>query len=142
MSFFLPQFPGTPFDDEIVMGEDKNCVVNNDGGNNKYIIYLSDERNFTHTITDDSPTLGQIYLVKRITRGQQNSTSHYKEVAYDEETQTLVTFLRDRKGKHTNTGRIILKRTIPGNVNKMKLYLCDKDPDWKKKDVNALETIH
>ena len=131
MSVFLPQFPGTPFDDVIVMGEDKNCVVNNDGGNNKYIIYLSDERNFTHTIIDDSPTLGQIYLVKWITRGHRNSTSHCKEVAYDEETQTLVTFLRDRKGKHTNTGRIILKRTKPGNVNKMKLYLCDKDPSWE-----------
>ena len=35
MSVFLTQFPGTPFDDVIVMGEDKNCVVNNDGGNNK-----------------------------------------------------------------------------------------------------------
>ena len=115
------------------MGEDKNCVVNNDGGNNKYIIYLSDERNFTHTITDDSPTLGQIYLVKRIIRGDINSRSHYKEVAYDEETQTLVTFLRDREGRHTNTGRIILKRTKPGNVNKMKLYLCDKDPNWERK---------
>ena len=131
MSVFLTHFPGTPFDDVIVMGEDKNCVVKNDGGNNKYIIYLSDERSFTHTITDDSPTLGQIYLVKYITRGQRNSTSHYKEVAYDEETQTLVTFLRDRKGKHTNTGRIILKRTKPGNVNQMKLYLCDDDPIWE-----------
>ena len=89
MSVFLPQFPGTPFDDVIVMGEDKNCVVKNDGGNNKYIIYLSDERSFTHTITDDSPTLGQIYLVKYITRGQRNSTSHYKEVAYDEETENI-----------------------------------------------------
>ena len=59
MSVFLPQFPGTPFDDVIVMGEDKNCVVNNEGGKNKYIIYLSDERNFTHTIIDDSQRLGK-----------------------------------------------------------------------------------
>ena len=153
MSVFLTQFPGTPFDDVIVMGEDKNCVVNNDGGNNKYIIYLTDERNFTHTIIDDSPTLGQIYLVKRIDRGYANFERYYKsEVAYDEETQTLVTFLRDWKGEqHTNTGRIILKRTKPGNIGEMKLYLVERKtnildatrfPAWKVKDLNALGTIH
>ena len=137
------------------MGEDKNCVVNNDGGNNKYIIYLSDKRNFTHTIIDDSPTLGQIYLVKRINRGYRNFERYYKsEVAYDEETQTLVTFLRDRKGEqHTNTGRIILIRTKPGNINKMKLYLverktkhfgCDQVPSLDSEGLECIRdhTLH
>lgn len=75
---------GTPFDDVIVIGDDKNCVVKNDGGNNKYIIYLSNERNFTHTIIDDSATLGKIYLVNKTKRGYGNL--QFRDVVYDKET--------------------------------------------------------
>ena len=57
---------GTPFDDVIVIGDDKNCVVKNDRGNNKYIIHLSNERNFIHIIIDDSATLGKMYLVNKL----------------------------------------------------------------------------
>ena len=41
-------------DDEIVMGEEKSGVMKNDGGNKKYLIYLSKEHDFTHTIEDES----------------------------------------------------------------------------------------
>ena len=106
------------------MGEGKNCVVKNEGGNNKYIIYLSNERNFTHTIIDNSATLGEIYLVQKIEdAGYKSFTAG--DVVYNVETQTLVTFMRNSE-QHTVTGRIILKRTQPGSVTEeTKLYLVD-----------------
>ena len=67
------------------MGESKNCVVKNDGGNNNYVIYLSVERDFTHTIIEDSML----------------------------------------RGKHKFTGRIIIRRSKPGDVAEMKLYLVE-----------------
>ena len=116
---------GTPFDDVIVVGDDKNCVVKNDGGNNKYIIYLSNERNFTRTIVDDSATLGKIYLVNK-TKGGYGDLK-VRDVVYDKETQTLVTFIRDSEDRHIKfTGRVILKRTKPGNINKINVYLVEQ----------------
>ena len=107
------------------MGEDKSCVVKNDGGNNKYVIYISNEHHFTHTIIDDSNTLGEIYLVGRTGVG---TAARYFEMdlddmGYDEESQTIVTFMKDSNRKHTFTGRIIIKRTKPGDVKETKLYL-------------------
>ena len=107
------------------MGEDKSCVVKNDGGNNKYVIYISNEHHFTHTIIDDSNTLGEIYLVGRT--GVGTAARYFKmdldDMGYDEESQTIVTFMKDSNRKHTFTGRIIIKRTKPGDVKEMKLYL-------------------
>ena len=108
------------------MGESKNCVVKNDGGNNNYVIYLSDERDFTHTIIEDSETLGQIYLVrKRYYGGGQYEQHKNDDIGFDEETKTIVTFMRDSRGKHKFTGRIIIRRSKPGNVAEMKLYLVE-----------------
>ena len=108
------------------MGESKNCVVKNDGGNNNYVIYLSDERDFTHTIIEDSETLGQIYLVrKRYYGGGQYEQHKNDDFGFDEETKTVVTFMRDSRGKHKFTGRIIIRRSKPGNVAEMKLYLVE-----------------
>ena len=45
----------------------------------------------------------------------------------DEESQTIVTFMKDRHKRHTFTGRIIIKRTKPGDVKEMKLYLVRPD---------------
>ena len=119
-------FHGSPFDDEIWMGESKHCVVKNDGGNNNYVIYLSDERDFTHTIIEDSETLGQIYLVrKRYYGGGQYEQHKNDDIGFDEETKTIVTFMRDSRGKHKFTGRIIIRRSKPGNVAEMKLYLVE-----------------
>ena len=42
-----------------------------------------------------------------------------RDVVCDKETQTLVTFMRDSEGRHTFTGRIIIKRTKPGDVKEM-----------------------
>ena len=96
---------GSPLDDEIVMGEDKSCVVKNDGGNNKYVIYISNEHHFTHTIIDDSNTLGEIYLVGRT--GVGTAARYFKmdldDMGYDEESQTIVTFMKDRHKRHTFT---------------------------------------
>ena len=107
------------------MGEDKSCVVKNDGGNNKYVIYISNEHHFTHTIIDDSNTLGEIYLVGRT--GVRTAARYFKmdldDMGYDEESQTIVTFMKDSNRKHTFTGRIIIKRTKPGDVKETKLYL-------------------
>ena len=107
------------------MGEDKSCVVKNDGGNNKYVIYISNEHHFTHTIIDDSNTLGEIYLVGRT--GVGTAARYFKmdldDMGYDEESQTIVTFMKDSNRKHTFTGRIIIKRTKPGDVKETKLYL-------------------
>ena len=111
------------------MGEDKSCVVKTDGGNNKYIIYLSNEHDFTHTIEDDSETLGEIYLVRRKRTGIYEN-HNVRDVIYDEETQTLVTFMRDRDGMHSFTGRIIFKRTKPGHLKEMKLYLVRAHPNF------------
>ena len=108
------------------MGESKNCVVKNDGGNNNYVIYLSDERDFTHTIIEDSQTLGQIYLVrKRYYGGGQYEQHKNDDIGFDEETKTIVTFMRDSRGKHKFTGRIIIRRSKPGNVAEIKLYLVE-----------------
>ena len=106
------------------MGEDRSCVVKNDGGNNNYVIYLSNERSFTHTIIDDSETLGQIFLVRK-KEGGGYKNHDIRDVVYDKETQTLVTFMRDSEGRHTFTGRIIIKRTKPGDVKEMKLHLVE-----------------
>ena len=112
------------------MGDDKSCVVKIDGGNNKYIIYLSNEHNFTHTIEDDSEALGEVYLVKRTRTGRyENHNVRIRDVIYDEETQTLVTFMRHQNGKHKFTGRIIFKRTKPGYLKEMKLYLVRAHPN-------------
>ena len=85
------------------MGEDKSCVVKNDGGNNKYVIYISNEHHFTHTIIDDSNTLGEIYLVGRT--GVGTAARYFKmdldDMGYDEESQTIVTFMKDRHKRHT-----------------------------------------
>lgn len=73
-------------DDEIVMGEDKSGVVKNDGGNKKYVIHLSKEHDITHTIEDDSETLGEIYFIRRTRRaGYENHD--LRDVVFDEETQ-------------------------------------------------------
>ena len=101
-------------------------MVKNDGGNNNYVIYLSDERDFTHTIIEDSETLGQIYLVrKRYYGGGQYEQHKNDDFGFDEETKTVVTFMRDSRGKHKFTGRIIIRRSKPGNVAEMKLYLVE-----------------
>ena len=107
------------------MGEDKSCVVKNDGGNNKYVIYISNEHHFTHTIIDDSNTLGEIYLVGRtgVRTGESYFQMDLDDMGYDEESQTIVTFMKDSNRKHTFTGRIIIKRTKPGDVKETKLYL-------------------
>ena len=107
------------------MGEDKSCVVKNDGGNNKYVIYISNEHHFTHTIIDDSNTLGEIYLVGRtgVRTGESYFQMDLDDMGYDEESQTIVTFMKDSNRKHTFTGRNIIKRTKPGDVKETKLYL-------------------
>ena len=132
---------GSPLDDEIVMGEDKSCVVKNDGGNNKYVIYISNEHHFTHTIIDDSNTLGEIYLVGRT--GVGTAARYFKmdlyDMGYDEESQTIVTFMRDRNRRHTFTGRIIIKRTKPGDVKGMKLYLVRPKNIFGCKQVASLD---
>lgn len=73
-------------DDEIAMGEDKSCVVKNDGGRNNYVIYLTNEHDFTHTIIDESETLGQIYLVKKTKYGNGYYKISPDDIGYDEET--------------------------------------------------------
>ena len=74
----------------------------NDGGNNKYVIYISNEHHFTHTIIDDSDTLGEIYLVGRT--GVGTAARYFQlslhDMGYDEESQTIVTFMRDRHRRH------------------------------------------
>ena len=105
-----------------MMGEDKSFVVKNDCGNNKYVIYISNEHHFTHTIIDDSNTLGEIYLVGR-SRAAGYFQMDLDDMGYDEESQTIVTFMRDRHGRHTFTGRIIIKHTKRGDVKNMRLYL-------------------
>ena len=128
------------------MGEDKSCVVKTDSGNNKYIIYLYNEHDFTHTIEDDSETLGEIYLVRRKGAHGIYENHNVGDVIYDEETQTLVTFMRDQNGMHTFTGRIIFKRTKPGHLKEMKLYLvragayfngCEQVPSLHSEDLDC-----
>lgn len=71
-------------DDEILMGGDKNGVVKNDGGNKKYVIYLSKQHHdFTHTIEDDSETLGKIYLIRR-TRRVSYENHDLRDVVFEE----------------------------------------------------------
>ena len=111
-------------DDEILMGEDKSGVVKNAGGNKKYVIYLSKEHDFTHTIEDDSETLGEIYLIRRTSYENHD----LRDVVFDEETQTLVTFVIDRQGRHTFTGRIIIKRPKQHDVKNMRVYLVCIEP--------------
>ena len=124
-----------------MMGEDKSCVVKNDGGNNKYVIFISNEHHFTHTIIDDSKTLGEIYLVGRTGVGA--AARYFKidldDMGYDEESQTLVTFMKDSNRRHTFTGRIIIKRTKPGDVREMKLYLVRPDNIFGCKQVPSLD---
>ena len=69
-------FPYKGLHDEIWMGESKKCVVKNDGGNNNYVIHLSDERDFTHMIIEDSETLGQIHLVRKQYYGRGQYEKH------------------------------------------------------------------
>ena len=126
---------GSPLDDEIVMGDDKSCVVKNDGGNNNYVIYLSNEHDFTHTIIDDSESLGQIFLVRRTKKGPE-----LRDVVFDDETQTLVTFMRNGQGKHTYTGRIVIKRNKPGDVKEMNLYLVGTDRILGCKQLPSLDS--
>ena len=114
-------------DDEILMGEDKSGVVKNDGGNKKYVICLSKEHDFTHTIEGDSEILGEIYLIRR-TRRASYENHDLRDVVFDEETQTLVTFVRDRQGRHTFTGRIIIKRPKQHDVKNMKVYFVRIEP--------------
>ena len=123
------------------MGEDKSCVAKNDDGNNKYVIYISNEHHFTHTIIDDSNTLGEIYLVGKT--GVRAAARYFKmdldDMGYDEESQTIVTFMRDRNRRHTFTGRIIIKRTKPGDVKEMKLYLVRPKNIFGCKQVASLD---
>ena len=90
-------FYGSPFDDEIWMGESKNCVVKKDGGNNNYVIYLSDERDFKRSLKI------QKRLAKYISRGSdimgEDSMKSIKndDIGFDEETKTIVTFMRDNR---------------------------------------------
>ena len=114
-------------DDEIVMGEDKSGVVKNDGGNKKYVIYLSKEHDSTHTIEDFSETLGEINLIRRTSRASYENHD-LRDVVFDEETQRLVTFMRDRQGRHTFTGRTIIKRPKHNDVKNIKLYLVRIEP--------------
>ena len=111
------------------MGEDKSGLVQNDAGNKKYVIYLSNEHDFTHTIEDDSKTLGEIYLIRR-TRKARYENHDLRDVVFDEETQTLVTFMGDRQGRHTFTGRIIKKRPKHNHydVKNIKVYLVLIEP--------------
>ena len=114
-------------DEEIVMGEDKSGVVKNDGGNKKYVIYLSKEHDSTHTIEDFSETLGIINLIRRTSRASYENHD-LRDVVFDEETQRLVTFMRDRQGRHTFTGRTIIKRPKDNDVKNIKLYLVRIEP--------------
>ena len=114
-------------DEEIVMGEDKSGVVKNDGGNKKYVIYLSKEHDSTHTIEDFSETLGEINLIRRTSRASYENHD-LRDVVFDEETQRLVTFMRDRQGRHTFTGRTIIKRPKDNDVKNIKLYLVRIEP--------------
>ena len=124
-----------------MMGEDKSCVVKNDGGNNKYVIYISNEHHFTHTIIDDSNTLGEIYLVGRtgVRTGESYFQMDLDDMGYDEESQTIVTFMKDSNRRHTFTGRIIIKRTKPGDVKEMKLYLVRPKNIFGCKQVPSLD---
>ena len=109
------------------MGEDKSGVVKNDGGNKKYVIYLSKEHDSTHTIEDFSETLGEINLIRRTSRASYENHD-LRDVVFDEETQRLVTFMRDRQGRHTFTGRTIIKRPKDNDVKNIKLYLVRIEP--------------
>ena len=123
------------------MGEDKSCVAKNDDGNNKYVIYISNEHHFTHTIIDDSNTLGEIYLVGKtgVGTGKGFFQMDKNDMGYDEESQTIVTFMRDRHRRHTFTGRIIIKRTKPGDVKEMKLYMVRPNSIFGCKQVPSLD---
>ena len=103
--------------------------MKNDAGNKKYVIYLSNEHDFTHTIEDDSKTLGEIYLIRR-TRKARYENHDLRDVVFDEETQTLVTFMGDRQGRHTFSGRIIKKRPKHNHydVKNIKVYLVLIEP--------------
>ena len=119
----------------------------NDSGNNQYVIYISNEHHFTHTIIDDSNTLRGIYLVGRT--GVGTAASYFQlslhDMGYDEESQTIVIFMRDRHRRHTFTGRIIIKRTKPGDFKEMKLYRfrplnlggCKQVPSLDKEELDC-----
>ena len=82
---------------------------------------------FTHTIEDDSETLGEIYLIRR-TRRASYENHDLRDVVFDEETQTLVTFMRDRQGRQAFTGRILIKRSKHNDVKNMRVYLVRIEP--------------
>ena len=60
--------------------EEKDHVIKQDGGSNKYVIWLDNERDFTHTITDESESLGQVYLVRN-----DLTKIALRDIAYDSE---------------------------------------------------------
>ena len=91
-----------------MMAETKKCVI-----------YLSKEHDFTHTIENNSETLGEIYLIRR-TRRASYENHDLRDVVFNEETQTLVTFMIDKQGRHAFTGRIlILKLTVTSLMSKL-----------------------
>lgn len=123
--YLIFSISGSPFDDEIWLQDTKDSNVKSDGGRNSYIINIVNEKDFTHTITDDSETLGAIYLVGKTKNEEQYHTISNDDVVYNKETQTLVVFMRDRNKRHKHTGRIIFKRTNStkeANVHQMQLY--------------------
>ena len=99
-----------------MMAETKKCVI-----------YLSKEHDFTHTIEGNSETLGEICLIRR-TRRASYVNRDLPDVVSDEETQTLVTFMRDRQDRHAFTGRILIKRSKHNDVKNMKVYLVRIEP--------------
>ena len=97
---------GSPQNDLVIMGDDKNCIVKQRYGKNKYVVHFSKQRDFTHTIIEESNTPGELFLFD-----DNRNFIETRDIVFDSETQTLVIFMRDSSGNHKSTGKVIFKRT-------------------------------